>query len=389
MTISSIYPRPDDKANGIFIKRRLGELSKICRIQLFVPLSPYKPKPKFLEVPENVDVYAFRYPKFPQRSFLFFTEGFFLAASLLYGLLSMRIRFDLIHANFAYPTGFSSVVVSKIVRKPVVVMAMGSDINSLPDRGFLLRWLISWTVRRADYLIAVSNELRDKMIKLGASPEKIDVIAVGVELSEFRPEDKKECRKKLSLPLEGVILLFVGHLIDQKGVTYLIDSVNEALKKKSDFTLILVGDGSLKEGLIYKTERLGIKGHVHFAGARPPDEMPLWMNACDVFILPSESEGTPNVILEAIACGKPIIATNVGGIPDFVSNENGILVEPKSMLQLKDAILTLVKDAELRAHLGKGSLLVRERKIVDWKTNARKIHEIYMKLTEDEHPNPR
>lgn len=388
LVVSSIYPRLGDQNWGIFIKRRVNEMSEFCNQTIIVCLSLYHPSWRIIREPKKINLHSLRYVKFP-KTVLHFTEGFFLLMSLLFKVLFSGLKFDVIHADFAYPTGFAAVLVSKILKKPVVVMAHGSDINILTKRGVILRKMISWTVRNSNYVIAVSTKLRDKMIKLGAYPERISVIPCGVDFSKFKPEDKKKCRKKLSLPLNGNILLFVGNLYPVKGLTYLLDSLSEVLKKNNDFTLFLVGEGFLKNKLIKKAERLGIKEHVHFAGRQPPSEIPLWMNACDVFILPSKSEGTPLVVLEAIACGKPIIATGVGGIPEFVSEKNGILVEPKNVAQLRDAILQLVGDEKMRTEFGKNSLHVRETKVLDWVSHAKKIYSIYLKLTDHEHTNTR
>jgi glycosyltransferase involved in cell wall biosynthesis len=166
------------------------------------------------------------------------------------------------------------------------------------------------------------------------------VIPNGYDEKLFKPIPSYAMRKKLGLPLNKRILLSIGNLVDVKGHTYLIDAMNIVLKKRSDIILVIIGSGSLKERLQKKMMELHLNGKILLLGGKMHCEIPMWMNASDIFVLPSLGEGFPTVIPEALACGKSVIGTRVGGVPEVLSNQDvGILVNPRDPVALADAIL--------------------------------------------------
>lgn len=149
---------------------------------------------------------------------------------------------------------------------------------------------------------------------------------------QFNPQDTEKCRQKLGLPLEKKILLTVGNCVAIKGHRYLIEAMKKIHDLYPDVLCIIVGSGELyakEQGLI---DQLGVSDCVRMIGGKPHEEIPLWMNACDVFVLPSLNEGNPTVLVECLGCGKPFIGTRVGGIPEMISSdEYGLLCEPEDV----------------------------------------------------------
>jgi len=221
---------------------------------------------------------------------------------------------------------------------PVIVSALGCDIN-LYTTFWLRKPQIIYTLRKADLISTVSLALMEKIIGLGISPSKVRCIYNGVDITKFFPKNQKECRQKLRLEEEGKIILFIGAMDPVKGIEYLIRSINHIRKNgQDDFRLILVGDGFYRKNLEEEVERLALSQTITFVGSKPHEEIPDWINASDVLCLPSIREGRPNVVIEALACGKPVVASKVGGVPELVNHTNGILVEPKEPKQLGEAI---------------------------------------------------
>jgi glycosyltransferase involved in cell wall biosynthesis len=250
-----------------------------------------------------------------------------------------RVHFDLIHAHFV-GNGFIGANLKRLFAKPLVVTAHGGDVYDLPFRDEWQKTLAKYILNEADQVITVSWFNKAKLLSLGISDNKLHVIPNGYNEQIFKPMPTQEAKKKLGLPLNKKVLLSVGNLVDVKGHIYLVDAMNIVLKKRNDVILVIVGSGSLKERLQKRVNALGLNGKILFVGGKLHCEIPMWMNACDIFVLPSLGEGFPTVIPEAMACGKPVIASCVGGIPEAItSNEIGTLLVPKSTMALSDAIL--------------------------------------------------
>ena len=245
---------------------------------------------------------------------------------------------DVIHSHFIGLDGLIGIAVKERFRKPLVVTAYGGDAYSLPFRDSYRKGLAVSVVKEADGLIAVSRPIARILVDLGADQEKVRVIPTGYDGSVFKPIAKSIARSQLGLPPSKKILLTVANLVPQKGHSYLLESFGEITRSRTDLLLVLVGGGELARHLRQRASELGLE--VLFAGSRPHEEIAKWMNACDVFVLPSVSEGSPTVLPEAMACGRPIVATNVGGIPDLVAEgEVGYLVPPRDVNALSDALV--------------------------------------------------
>ncbi|MBT7913813.1 glycosyltransferase, partial [Candidatus Bathyarchaeota archaeon] len=212
----------------------------------------------------------------------------------------------------------------------------------------------------------------------GVEREKIRVVYNGVD-ERFQPGDKKRAREGLGLPHNRFTVLFVGLLVPIKGLEVLLEAVHQVDDER--LLCILVGDGTLRECLEKQANETGLEGQVLFAGSRSSQEIPVWMNAADLLVLPSFSEGRPNVVLEAQACGLPVLATRVGGTPELVTDgSDGLLVDSGDTRQLADGIITLMSDESYRRQLGRGGRESIQKRGLTWEASALRIKEIYQEV---------
>jgi glycosyltransferase involved in cell wall biosynthesis len=271
------------------------------------------------------------------------------------------------------PDGTIAVKCKKRYNKPLVVTLHGEDITKYSKMLFL-KSLSKFILKRCDKIICVSKSLKNEIYKTNLSKKDIEIIPSGYNIERFRPLDTKKCRKILDLPENKTIILFVGHLIERKGIMYLIKALKILSEKNKEFLCYIVGRGVLEKSLKLMTSQLQLKNKVIFAGQKNPDEIPIWMNACDVLVLPSLNEGLPNVLSEAMACGKPVVATNVAGTPELVTKDVGLLVKPKNVNDLAKKI-TLA----LNKKWDKGKLLKRAREF-SVTNSVKKLIDIYRSL---------
>jgi glycosyltransferase involved in cell wall biosynthesis len=234
---------------------------------------------------------------------------------------------DVILGTWAYPDGCAAILASKLAARPCVVKVHGSDVNlvaEIPSARAVLRHILP----RAGAVVAVSRPLAAKLEALGVPPERVHFVENGVDTSLFAPGDKREARRQLGLPADAKVVLFVGRLEPQKGILELREAWPQVLASHPSAVLALVGEGAAFDA-----------PSVVAPGPRPLREVAQWLAACDVFTLPSWSEGTPNVVLEALASGRPVVGSRVGGIPDVVSERCGLLVEARDSDGLARALV--------------------------------------------------
>jgi teichuronic acid biosynthesis glycosyltransferase TuaC len=188
--------------------------------------------------------------------------------------------------------------------------------------------MVRWTLRRAAGRIAVSRALKDCIVRLGISERDIRVVPNGVDSERFRPIDRGEARRKLGLQEEGPLILCVGSLNAAKRHSLLVQALTETVKNYPNLKAYFVGEGPLRSELQALIADQGMNDHIFLKGERPNEELYLWFSAADVSCLVSSREGWPNVLMESISCGTPVVATRVGGIPEIVTSaELGIVVE--------------------------------------------------------------
>lgn len=331
LTFSSLYPNARQPSHGIFVENRLRQLLAYsdrveARVVAPVPWFPFA-SPMFgsyaayaaVAARENrhgIEVFHPRYPVIPK-------VGMRLAPQLMYAAVRRWMRrrvphgydFDLIDAHYFYPDGVVAMWLAADAGKPFVVTARGSDINLIPRYPAPRRW-IKKTVGEASHVMTVSAALRSRLIELGAEEGKATVLRNGVDLDFFHPaHDRVAVRRELGFD-DRPLVLSVGNLVELKGHHLVID----AMCKLQDMCLQIVGGGELEHALGRQVERLGLGNRVGFAGRIPPARLLKYFQAADVLVLASSREGWANVLLEAMACGTPVVATPVGGNPEVVGD---------------------------------------------------------------------
>ena len=359
LLFSSLYPSTVRPIHGIFVETRLRELLKTGQVQTKVvapvPWFPSK-SPRFGEYAQfaatprfehrnGLDVHHPRYLLLPK-------VGMNLAPyTMALGTLSTVRRlqregfdFDLIDAHYYYPDGVAAGLLAKWLGKPFFVTARGTDLNLIPEYPFP-RKLILKTASAASGSIGVCKALIDSLEQLGADPVKLHTLRNGVDLERFTPEPRELARQRLGLQTQGPYLLSVGHLIERKGHHIAI----EALVALPGVTLLIAGSGPEERALKSLASRLGVSDRVHWAGVVPQAELRWWYSAADVLTLCSSREGWANVLLEAMACGTPVIATDIWGTSEVVSTEAaGRLMERRDARALADAWQNLMSSMPAR-----------------------------------------
>ncbi len=354
LLFSSLYPSAVRPVHGIFVETRLRELLKTGLVQTKVvapvPWFPFKAK-RFgdyaqfastaaFEHRNGVDVHHPRYflpPKIGMNIAPFTMAMAALPA--IKKLMAEGFDFDLIDAHYYYPDGVAAGIIARKLGKPFVVTARGTDLNLIPQHAYP-RKLILQTAAQASASIGVCKALMDELHGLGAEPAKLNTLRNGVDLQRFVPEPRAAARIKLNLPLEGKMLLSVGHLIERKGHHIAVEALAVLPK---DIGLVIAGGGPELAALQRLSAKLGVQNRVHFAGIVPQADLKWWYSAADALSLCSSREGWANVLLEAMACGTPVIATNIWGTPDVVSTlDAGVLMAARSSQALADAWVTLM-----------------------------------------------
>jgi glycosyltransferase involved in cell wall biosynthesis len=282
------------------------------------------------------------------------------------------LTFDLVHSHFADLSGHIGAILKREYHKPFVLTAHGSEVYSLPNRSEFYRRQTAFTLSQADRIIAVSRFIAERLLVLGARPERVRVIPNGYDANVFRPIPIQVARSRLSLPPRRRIILTVGSTVPAKGHFSLIEGLREVIKRDANVLLMIIGSGPLKAQLERTVKKEGLSNHVTFLGQVNHEWIPFWMNACDLFVLPSMREGFPTVLPEAMACGKPIVATQVGGIPEIlVDEELGLLVKPGQPPALSSAI-----DDALRRKWNTEHILAFARSY-SWQHLVPRILEVY------------
>jgi glycosyltransferase involved in cell wall biosynthesis len=287
-----------------------------------------------------------------------------------------RTEFQVVHSHFVGLHGFVGSSVKQAFGKPLVLSAYGGDVYRLPLLNEERKRIATSMIAQADRLIAVSKSVALGLTSLGANESRIVVVPTGFDDRLFGPSDQKAERASLGLPSERAILLTVANLVSQKGQIYLLEAMKTITKARKDVLLIIVGGGELYARLRQRTRDFQIDSNVVFVGPKAHDEIRAWMNACDLFVLPSIEEGSPTVITEAMACGKPTVASDVGGVSDLIGDEKqGILVSPGSPSELSEAIL---RSLDMKWDTNR---IITRSKEFTWSSLARRIVKVYSEVS--------
>jgi glycosyltransferase involved in cell wall biosynthesis len=366
LLFSSLFPSSERPIHGIFVETRLRELVKtgevVAKVVAPVPWFPFKGKrfgeyAQFAATPRyeernGLQVHHPRYLLAPKGGMNIAPHTMAMAAlPLLKKLIAEGFDFDLIDAHYYYPDGVAAGILARKLGKPFVVTARGTDLNLIPEYPYP-RKLILQTAQEASASIGVCRALMDTLAGLGADATKLNTLRNGVDLQRFVPEPRDAARAKLGLPISQKLLLSVGHLIERKGHYIAIDALPLL---PSDVMLLIAGSGPEHNALQARAEKLGVAQRVRFAGVIPQTDLKWWYSAADALALCSSREGWANVLLESMACGTPVIATNIWGTPEVVSTPAaGVLMPERSANGLAaawDALFQAYPDRQkTRAH---------------------------------------
>ena len=357
LIITHAFPTKYNPIASIFLLQQLNELKKYCDVKIIFPyayvpkISILNPYHKFSAVPfketfSGMEVYHPKYFMFPRFRGLY--ESWLFPSVLYLEALSSWSHSkrtgeklmeawnpDIIHIHGQVSESLIGVHLKQKYKKPLLVTLYGSDLERFAKK-FPTRYLSRYALDNSDKIIVQSKFQQKILKKMGFESLPIPM---GALLDKFKPRGKNASRKALNLPLDKKIILFVGHLFERKGVEYLVRAMNIVKEKDSSILCCIIGSGSLESSLKKLSEDLELEDYIAFLGQEKRENIPLYMNACDVVALPSLSEGLPVVLCEALASGKPVVATNVFGTPELVDKDTGYLVKPKNPADLAEKIL--------------------------------------------------
>lgn len=347
LVLSHLYPNPIAKMSGRFVHNQLRLLKDHCQVEVVSPV-PWFPLPGFglwsayRRIPhvDVLDGIRVRYPRrfaLPRR--VLFTKLWrFQLRALLNSVTQVP---DLIHAHCAYPDGRAAIEYGAQTGRPVVITVHGSDIKVLPKLKSELRQRIIEALTQAAAVVAVSQELRRAVVQLGVPADRVFCIPNGVDCRLFSPTGAHQPGK------DGWRLLYVGRFIEAKGLRVLLAALAKVRSQGRDVSLTLVG-GHPATGTAHpflaQVEALNLSAHVSFADAVPWEDLPQYMAAADLFVLPSFSEGLTTSLVEAMACGLPVVATRCGGPEEVVNAEVGQLVAVGDAEDLAAGILAVLDE---------------------------------------------
>ncbi|MBW3622869.1 MAG: glycosyltransferase family 4 protein [Armatimonadetes bacterium] len=331
LLLTNLYPTPQDSTRGVFNLQNFRALRRFCDARVVVPVPWWgrgRRPAEWWTIPqdESSGIPAM-YPSFFSVPGVPALHARGMYASLRPSLRRLRAEFpfDVILASWAYPDAVAAAHFAEEIGCPLVTMILGSDLNEF-SRHAALRTQIVYALNRSERVITVSGALKEKAVGLGVNGSKVVVQHNGVDGERFylrSGEDQKEIRRTLGLPPDRPVAGYVGNFKPEKGVEVLIEAAG-ALKRRgrTEPLLALVGSGPLEEKMKSRVKVLGVEDQVRFCGRQPHDEIPRWMSASDVICLPSFREGCPNVVLEALASGKPVVASAVGGVPELIVDKS-------------------------------------------------------------------
>jgi glycosyltransferase involved in cell wall biosynthesis len=354
LTFSTLFPHAGDPTHGVFVENRLRHLlasgAATSRVIAPVPwLPPGLPAgalpPDYAKAAgasaaerrHGIDVVHPRYLVVPKIGMTLTPRTLLWAARrAVRRLMAQGFEFDLIDAHYFYPDGVAAAWLAAELGKPLTITARGTDINLIPAYDGPRRMIVE-AAGRADGMITVCRALKDRLVELGAEEGKIRVLRNGVDLAMFRPVDRGAARRALGLG--RTTLVSVGHLIARKGH----DLVIGAMPALPGMDLLIAGDGPEERSLRALADRLGVADRVRFLGRLPHDRLREVYEAADILVLASSREGWANVLLEAMACGTPVVASNVWGTPEVVeAPEAGELMDERSAAGIARGVRALL-----------------------------------------------
>lgn len=372
LVLSSTFPSVNQPTRGVFIRERIRRLAERCEVVVAAPV-PWFPMNRwirreratvpFVEQQGGLTVYHPRFLSLPRYGKWLDGMLYFLSLIRFVAHLRRDFPFEVIDAHFAFPDGLAATLLARHFGCPVVITLRGSIVRLSGYR--LHRPQLGWVLRHANRVTAVSDSLKGVAVGLGVPADRVRVIPNGVDPTVFSPMDRRDARRLCGLPERATVLLTVAGLYEGKGQHAVIDVLPSLVARHPEALYVIVGNP--RPGETYERRlqgairKLGLDRHVLFGGPRPQAELGRWFSAADVSVLATQSEGWPNVLLESLACGTPVVATKVGGASEIVRDgEDGFLVPYGDAAALRDALLVAVEQPWDRA------AIVRHARRFDW-----------------------
>lgn len=333
---SSLFPSPAQPQAGVFIRERMFRVGEHLPITVISP-QPWFPlqglirwfRPHFRppmprrERQGGIDVERPRYLSIP--GVLKRWDGYLMALGAFPTARRLRRegRVDLIDAHFAYPDGLAACRVARRLAVPCTITLRGTEVRHSQDSR--LRPLVLKALSAATRIFAVSDSLRRLAVRLGVPEERIRTVGNGVDSARFQPVTRTSARQQIGIPEDARVLITVGGLVERKGFHRVIACLPSLLQEFPTLHYLAVGsagpEGDYSAALRAQVETLGLTDRVRFLGALAPEGVCVALSAADVFVLSTRNEGWANVLLEAMACGLPVVATDVGGNAEVICRE--------------------------------------------------------------------
>lgn len=409
LAISYLYPNCIYPNHGIFVHNRLKAILKFCDVKVInpIPWFPFSHKFKryrgYNQIPlkenmEGIEVFHPRFFIIPR--YVKFLDTFTFCLSVVPIAIKFRreFDFDLIDLHWTYPDILSGRVLAILFNKKLLLTVRGKEaLNFFPQKHppipnsrttdyrkeiSLRSKMLDYFLPKSNAVIALSKELKKLCMECNVSPEKIEVIRNGIAPGSFYFLEKKVCRSKLNLPEDKLVILSVGSLIFAKGFDRLIAIFPDILKEYPNAMLFIIGSdgpaGDYRKELASITHKHGIEDKICFLGQIPNNDLIYWYNAADLFCLPSRSEGSPNVLSEALACGCPSVTTDVGSASEILNCDCLGRVIPNNESQMLSGILSA-----LGSTFERQAISDRIRKY-DWNACAIKVVQLYKRLLKED-----
>lgn len=405
LTLTSSFPR----YNGDFAGSFVFELAKNLQDYGFsvTVLAAHHPGARSKEEFEGINIYRYQY-FFPAKFQKLYRDGgwvynfrkstlakfqvplFFISELYFATKIIKQEQIEILHSHWLMPQGFIGTICKKIFNIPHVITIHAADIFLLENLPFK-NVIADFIAKDCDEIIIVSSYVSERFLTMISSnlkeyvENKITVLPMGIDVLSFQEhKDIKHLKHRYTISSKFT-LLYIGRLADKKGISYLIEAMPTIIKHINDVCLIICGDGHLLGELIQIVKKLNLERYVTFTGFVSNDIKLDYISIADIVIVPSlvldtgETEGLPVVILEYLAAGKPIIATNVSGIKDVIeSGWNGILIEQRSSEQISNQVLRLLSDEELRISLGENARISGSK--FDWSLISYKYADLFKRL---------
>ncbi len=368
LALGNLFPSPWDPRRSMFNRQQFEHLGRLCQLHVVGAvdfrqrLRPAGTVPPF----QHLQARWFTFWHLPRIGREWQAACWLAALQARHGRWIRQQNFDCLLASWAYPDAVAVAALARRLDLPWVAKVHGSDINGLPAAGRRRR-RVAQALAEADAVVAVSEALADGVRQLGVPEADVHVLYNGVDRQTFCPGSRSRACAALGMDEDGRRILYVGNLKASKGCLDLLDALPALLASEPETRLVMVGDGPDRAAIKRRIAALGLDAVVSLPGAVAHRQLPDWFRASDLLCLPSHAEGVPNVVLEAMASGLPVVATRVGGIPEVLPDYAGLLVPAGDCAALGSALQQgLARTWDTARIVGHASRF-------DWSQNAERL----------------